>query len=230
MRCQTQGMPHLPSSSPVSSAGSRPRVVALTGGIGSGKSTVAALLAQRGAYVVDADQLAREVVTPGSSGLTEVVAAFGERVLTPEGHLDRAALASVVFGDPDARAMLEAITHPRVEQRSRELFAVAPPDALLIYDVPLLAESEGKRALRDEYAAIVVVDASNETRLARLVARGLDPDDAKRRMGAQTSRDGRLAIADYVVPNNGSLEELRAEVDQLWGLLTERLSGAGFTV
>ena len=223
-------MPHPFSAKPQASAGSRPRVVALTGGIGSGKSTVAALLAERGAYVVDADQLAREVVTPGSSGLAEVVDAFGEGVLRPDGQLDRAALASVVFGDPRARAVLEGITHPRVEQRARELFGVAPRGALLIYDVPLLAVGRGEQPLLDQFAAVVVVDASDETRLGRLLARGLEAGDAERRMSAQSSREERLAIADYVIRNDGTLKELRAEVDQLWGLLTERLSGAGFTV
>ena len=223
-------MSHPPSASPSLPAASRPRIVALTGGIGSGKSTVASLLAQRGAYVVDADHLAREVVAPGSSGLAEVVEAFGDGVLAPNGQLDRAMLAGIVFGDSTARAQLEAITHPRVEQRSRELFAVAPPGALLIYDVPLLAETRDEGDWRDHYAAIVVVDASDETRHARLVARGLNPEDAQRRMDAQASREERLAIADYVVRNDGSMELLRAEVDQLWGLLTERLSDAGFTV
>jgi len=210
-----------------------PRVVALTGGIGSGKSTVASMLAERGAYVIDADQLAREVVAPGSSGLAEVVAAFGNGVLRPDGHLDRAALASIVFGNSQARDRLEAITHPRVEQRARELFAVAPAGALLIYDVPLLAETrlgEDQQDGADDYAAVVVVDASDETRRARLATRGLDPADVQRRMAAQASREDRLAIADYVVRNDGSMADLRAEVDQLWGLLTERLSAAGFTV
>jgi dephospho-CoA kinase len=188
------------------------------------------MLAERGPYVVDADQLARDVVTPGSSGLAEVVDAFGAGVLRADGQLDRAALASVVFGDPRARAVLEAITHPRVEQRARELFAVAPAGAMLIYDVPLLAEGRGERSLRDQFAAVVVVDASDEKRLARLLARGLEARDAERRMSAQASREERLAIADYVIRNDGTLKELRAEVDQLWGLLTERLSGAGFTV
>jgi len=181
------------------------------------------MLAQRGAYVVDADQLARDVVTPGSSGLAEVVAALGEGVLATDGQLDRAALATIVFEDPKARARLEAITHPRIEQRARELFGVAPAGALLIYDVPLLAETRGERDIGEEYAAVVVVDAADETRRARLAARGLDPGDVRRRMDAQSSRDARLSIADYVVRNDGSLAELRAEVDQLWGLLTERL-------
>ncbi len=187
--------------------------VGLTGGIGSGKSEVARLLAEHGAVVVDADALAREAVEPGTPGLAAVVAEFGPDVLAADGSLDRAALGRIVFVDPERRAALEAIVHPYVGRRSAELMAAAPDDAVVVYDVPLLVE----KSLQDGYDVVVVVDASDETRLRRLVdLRGMPEQDARDRMAAQASRDERLAVADRVVVNDGDLEALRDVVDRLW--------------
>lgn len=190
--------------------------VGLTGGIGSGKSEVARLLAEHGAVVVDADDLAREAVAPGTDGLAAVVAEFGTAVLAADGSLDRARLGRVVFGDPTRRAALEAIVHPYVGRRSAELVAAAPPDAVVVYDVPLLVEN----GLQDGFDVVVVVDASEETRLRRLVdGRGMPEADARARMAAQSSRAERLAVADVVVPNDGDLDALRDAVDALWAQL-----------
>lgn len=191
--------------------------VALTGGIGSGKSTVAGLLAARGAVIVDADAIAREIVEPGQPALEDIVKAFGARVLAPDGRLDRAALAHIVFGDSDALARLNAITHPRIAARSAERLAAAPPDAVVVYDMPLLVE-QGPAAL-DGWDAIIVVDAPEDLRVSRLVARGLSADDARARLRAQASREERLAIASHVIDNSGSEEALPAQVDALWDRL-----------
>jgi dephospho-CoA kinase len=195
--------------------------IAVTGGIGSGKSAVAARLAARGAVVVDADRIAREVVEPGTPGLAAIVAAFGDAVLTTEGALDRPAMAAIVFADPQRRAALEAIVHPLVGRRSAELLAAAPPDAVVVYDVPLLAESAGGALGRpSEFDAVVVVEAPLEDRVARLVARGLTEADARARVAVQATDEARRAIADHVVRNDGDLVHLDAEVDRLWDLLT----------
>ena len=192
--------------------------IAVTGGIGSGKSAVAERLAAHGAVVVDADRIAREVVEPGTPGLAAVVAEFGPGVLTPDGALDRAAMAAIVFADPARRAALEAIVHPLVAQRSAELFAAAGSDAVVVYDVPLLAETGG--ALGREFDAVVVVEAPVETRVARLVARGLTEQDARARIAAQATDEQRRAVADHVVTNDGDLAALDAAVDRLWPQLT----------
>jgi len=198
--------------------------VALTGGIGSGKSTVAAALAARGALVVDADALAREVVEPGTPGLASVVAEFGPGALRPDGSLDRAALASIVFADPQRLAALEAIVHPLVGRRSAALIEEAPEGAVVVYDVPLLAETaNGDRSRVGEFDVVVVVEAPVETRIARLVARGLDEADARARIDAQASDEERRAIADHVLVNDGDLAALDAAVDELW----TRLAGPG---
>lgn len=195
--------------------------VAVTGGIGSGKSAVAARLAAHGAVVVDADRIAREVVEPGTPGLAAVVAEFGPGVLLPDGSLDRAGLAAIVFADPERRAALEAIVHPLVGQRSAELIAAAPADAVVVYDVPLLAESAGGALGRaSEFDTVVVVEAPLETRVARLVGRGLAEGDARARIAAQATDEHRRAIADHVVVNDGDLAALDAAVDRLWTLLT----------
>jgi dephospho-CoA kinase len=186
--------------------------VGLTGGIGSGKSEVARLLAAHGAVVIDADQLAREVVEPGTPGLAQVVAAFGPDVLGPDGRLDRKALAARVFSDGAALARLNAIVHPLVAERGAELVAEAPVDAVVVHDVPLLVEN----GLEDAYDLVVVVDAPEEARLARLAARGLTDKDARARMAAQAPREERLAAADYLVVNDGDLVDLRVRVDELW--------------
>ncbi|MFM7598630.1 MAG: dephospho-CoA kinase [Actinomycetota bacterium] len=192
--------------------------MALTGGIGSGKSTVAMLLARHGAVVVDADAIAREIVEPGQPALEEIARAFGAGVLASDGRLDRPALAALVFSDEGARARLNAITHPRIATRSAELISAAPAGAIVVYDMPLLVE-QGVEALQG-WDAIVVVDASDEARLARLISRGMIPEDARARMDAQASREQRLKVADHVVDNEGDLPALLEQVDSLWRALT----------
>jgi dephospho-CoA kinase len=192
--------------------------VALTGGIGSGKSTVARLLADHGAMIVDADAIAREVVAPGQPALDEIAAAFGPDVVAPDGTLDRARLASIVFGDDEALARLNAITHPRIAERSAELLAQAPEDAVVVYDMPLLVE-QGPSAVQG-WDLVIVVDSSDDIRLERLIARGMEPQDARRRMDAQASRAERSAVADIVLDNSGSHEGLEAQVDLLWARVT----------
>ncbi|HEV7212254.1 MAG TPA: dephospho-CoA kinase [Blastococcus sp.] len=190
--------------------------IGLTGGIGSGKSTVSELLAARGAVVVDADRIAREVVEPGTPGLGAVVEAFGDRVLTPAGALDRPAVAAIVFADADARRRLDGIVHPLVRQRAAELARAAPEDAVVVHDVPLLVET-GQAA---SYDVVLVVEAALETRLARLVERGLPETDARARIAAQATDEERRAVADVVLDNSGTREELAAQVDRFW---TERV-------
>ncbi len=193
--------------------------IAVTGGIGSGKSAVTARLARRGAVVVDADAIAREVVEPGTPGLAAVVAEFGGDVLRDDGSLDRPALAAIVFADADRRRALEAIVHPLVGRRSQELLEAAPPEAVVVYDVPLLAESAHLGRV-EGFDRVVVVTAPVETRVQRLVSRGLAEDDARARIAAQADDTARLAIADLVVDNSGGLDDLDAEVDRLWSALT----------
>ncbi len=191
-------------------------LVGLTGGIASGKSVVAARLAEHGAVVVDADRIAREVVEPGTPALAEIARTFGPAVLAPDGSLDRAALGAIVFADPSARERLNAITHPAVARRSRELFARAAradPHAVVVYDVPLLAE--GGRT--DEFDLVVVVEADPEERVRRMVRdRGMSEEDARRRIAAQASDEERRALADVVVETNGSIEDTLRRADELW--------------
>ena len=197
--------------------------VGLTGGIGSGKSEVARLLAEHGAVVVDADALAREALAPGSPGSAAVVEEFGPDVLAADGSIDRGRLGRLVFADAAGRAALEAIVHPYVGRRSAELMAAAPADAVVVYDVPLLVE----KGLQDGFEVVVVVDAADETRLRRLVdVRGMPEQDARERMAAQASREARLAVADHVLPNDGDLAELAEQVSRLWA----ELSGGRRTV
>ncbi|GLW12253.1 dephospho-CoA kinase [Microtetraspora sp. NBRC 13810] len=187
--------------------------VGLTGGIGSGKSEVARRLSARGAVVIDADKIAREVVEPGTEGLARIVEVFGEGVLRADGALDREKLGSIVFPDKEKLASLNAIVHPLVGTRVAGLQAAAPGDAIVVYDVPLLAENN----LAPMYDVVIVVDAADEIRLDRLVhARGMAEADAKARIAAQASRDERLAVADLIIPNEGPLEELDARVDEVW--------------
>lgn len=188
-------------------------LVGLTGGIGSGKSTVSAMLAERGAIVIDADVIAREVVEPGQPAYAAVVERFGRGVVAPDGTLDRAAIASIVFNDRDALKDLEAITHPAVGARMVELMQEqADTDHIVILDVPLLVEKGTY-----ETAGTIVVDVDPEIAVRRLVEqRGMPEDDARRRMAAQVSREERLARADFVIANGGSLADLRAEVDRCW--------------
>ncbi|MFR9730093.1 dephospho-CoA kinase [Saccharopolyspora sp. MS10] len=190
--------------------------VGLSGGIGSGKSTVAARLVELGAVLIDADRLAREVVEPGSPALAELVERFGPRIRTPEGALDRPALAQLVFGDEQARADLNAITHPRIGELTLERMAQAPADAIVVHDVPLLVEN-GYAA---NYHLVLIVDAPEHERVRRLEGRGLDAADARARIRAQATDEQRREAADVWLDNTGPVEELLAEVDRLW---SERL-------
>ncbi|MFC3576247.1 dephospho-CoA kinase [Streptomyces yaanensis] len=193
--------------------------VGLTGGIGAGKSEVSRLLVECGAVLIDADRIAREVVEPGTPGLAAVVEAFGEDVLTPDGSLDRPKLGSVVFADPQKLAVLNAIVHPLVGVRSRELETAAAEDAVVVHDVPLLAEN----GLAPLYHVVVVVDAGPATQLDRLVRlRGMSEEDARARMAAQATREKRLEIADIVIDNDVPLEQLRRSVRDVWADLVRR--------
>jgi dephospho-CoA kinase len=186
--------------------------IGLTGGIGSGKSSVSALLAERGARVVDADVLAREVVEPGTPGLAAIAEAFGPGVLTPDGALDRPALAAVVFADPDARRTLDGIVHPLVRARAIELITAMPADAVVVQDIPLLVET----GQAPSFDLVLVVEAGLETRVARLVGRGVSEQDARARIAAQATDAERRAVADVVLDNNGTLQDLAAQVDRFW--------------
>lgn len=187
--------------------------VGLTGGIGSGKSEVLKRFAAHGATVVDADLAARRVVEPGTDGYAEVVKEFGEAVVGPDRGLDREALGAIVFADPGRRAALNAIIHPRVGALMATLAAAAPPGGVVVYDIPLLVE--GGRS--GSYDAVVVVDAEDEARFARLLGnRGMDRDAARARMAAQTTREERLAAADHIVSNTGTLGDLDREAERVW--------------
>jgi dephospho-CoA kinase len=193
--------------------------VGLTGGIASGKSTVSAILRELGAVVIDADELARDVVARGTTGLDAVVAEFGAGMLTPEGDLDRAAMGTLVFGDESARRRLEAIVHPLVFERIVDLEAHAPEGAVVVHDIPLLAES-GRAAAPDRggFDAVIVVDAPPEVQVGRMVRdRGWTEEDALARIAAQATPEDRRAIATYVVENTGSREELRRQVEKIYG-------------
>jgi dephospho-CoA kinase len=193
--------------------------VGLTGGIGAGKSEVSRRLAAQGAVVIDADAIAREVVEPGTDGLAEVVEAFGPEVLRPDGGLDRPKVGEVVFADPERRGRLNAIIHPLVGARMAELEREAGPGAIVVHDVPLIAE--GGRA--DAYDVVVVVDAPARVQAERLVrSRGMTREQARARMAAQASREQRLAIADIVIDNSGSLAELDRQAGDLWAELRRR--------
>ncbi|MFD6905537.1 dephospho-CoA kinase [Streptomyces sp. NPDC060077] len=193
--------------------------VGLTGGIGAGKSEVSRLLAERGAVLIDADRIAREVVEPGTPGLRAVVDAFGEEILAEDGSLDRPRLGSVVFSDPERLAVLNSIVHPLVGARSRELEEAAAEDAVVVHDVPLLTEN----ALAPLYDLVIVVDASPETQLDRLVGRrGMTEEDARARMAAQATREQRRAIADIVIDNDVPLDELARRVQDVWSELERR--------
>lgn len=188
-------------------------MVGLTGGIGAGKSAVARRLAELGAVVIDADRLAREVVEPGTDGLAEVRKAFGRDVLASDGSLDRPALAAKVFGNEASRRRLEEIIHPRVRARTAELVATAPPDAVVVNDVPLLVET----GLADSFDVVVVVEAPEQVRVERLVReRGMTRQQAAERIATQAPETRRRVVADVVLDNSGDLETLHRQVDELW--------------
>ena len=190
----------------------------LSGGIGSGKSTVSARFAELGAVVIDADRLARKVVEPGSDGLAEIAARFGADVLAPDGSLNRPALGAIVFGDEAARRDLERITHPRVQELTTQLRAAAPRDAIVVHDVPLLVEA----GLAPDHHLGVIVDAAAQVRAERLVElRGMTAGEASARIAAQATDQQRYAVADVLLDNNGTRAALLEQVDSLW---RERLS------
>lgn len=185
----------------------------LTGGIGAGKSTVARRLVELGATLVDADVVAREVVQPGSEGLAKVVAEFGSEVLDRDGALDRPALGSIVFGDPEALRRLNGILHPLIGRRTMELVERAPKDGVLVQDVPLLVEG----TMAPLFALVIVVDAPESERVRRLVGdRGMSEAEARARIGAQATEEARRATADVWLDNSGSPDRVRDEVDRLW--------------
>ena len=198
--------------------------VGLTGGIGAGKGEVARRLAGYGALVIDADQVAREVVAPGTPGLDEVVEAFGAGVLHPDGSLDREHLGEIVFSDTALRGRLNAIIHPRVGERMREIDETAGDQDVVVHEIPLLAEN----GLAGAFDVVVVVDAPPEVQVQRLVnIRGMTRSQALARMSAQATREERLAVATLVVDNSGSLEELDGQVAKLWAELCHRASESG---
>ncbi len=196
--------------------------VGLTGGIGSGKSAVAERLAALGAVVLDGDKAARAVVEPGTPGLAAITEAFGPGVLRPDGSLDRARLGGIVFSDVAAREKLNAITHPLIHEhiQAAEEAAVKAggPDTIVVHDIPLLAE--GQRAA--EFDLVIVVDVPPEVQVSRLAGRGLPEEQARARMAAQARREQRLAIADIVIDNSGTLDELDLRVGDVWAELESR--------
>ncbi|GAB2475616.1 dephospho-CoA kinase [Jatrophihabitans fulvus] len=194
----------------------------LTGGVGSGKSTVARLLAQRGAVVLDADAIAREVVEPGTEGFDAVVEHFGRSAVAADGTLDRAWIARTVFADRAQLDALNSITHPRVARRFAELEAQAPAEAVVVYDVPLLVEN----GMADGFDLVVVVLASEAIRLTRLAGRGMAEDDARARMARQATDEQRRAVADEIIDNDGDLASLERQVDAVWTRITDRAGEA----
>jgi dephospho-CoA kinase len=196
------------------------QLIGLTGGIASGKSTIARRLAVHGAVVVDADKIAREVVKPGTPALAEIAEAFGGGVIRADGSLDRPALGAIVFADQDARLRLNGITHPAVLRASTARFeqaAAEDPDVIVVYDIPLLVESANDYP----FDLVVVAHAPADTRIDRLVRlRGMDPAEAERRIRSQASDDERLAVADVVIDTGGSLEHTLEQTDALWERLT----------
>lgn len=192
--------------------------VGLTGGIGSGKSTVGALLRAHGAVVVDHDALARHVVEPGEPAFDEIVERFGTGILAPDGTLNRPALAAVVFADQTALRDLEAITHPAVRQAARQLEADAGPDAIVVHDIPLLTET----GVVEDYDSVLVVDVPESVQIERLMRdRRMTEAEARARIDAQATREQRLAVADHVIENSGTREELVRAVDHVWRRLMD---------
>ena len=188
----------------------------LSGGIGSGKSTVAKILSDLGAVVIDADAIAKEVLEPGQVGYESVVHAFGGSVLDTSGNIDRKQLAAAVFQDTSQLAQLEAIVHPAVSARVTQIRESLPANSIVVYDTPLLVEKQ----LQDQFDKVIIVFADVDVRRSRLVSRGLDTSDIAARIANQVTDEQRMAVADFVVTNNGSLQELREHVTQVWHQLT----------
>ncbi|MGZ4144229.1 MAG: dephospho-CoA kinase [Actinomycetota bacterium] len=199
-------------------------LVGLTGGIGAGKSTVARLLADRGAVIIDADSIVRELQRPGTEVFRAIVERFGKQVVAADGSLDRPKLADIAFRDEDARSALNAIVHPAVYAVMAErITAIEDETAVVVLDIPLLAEAGGREGMD----VVIVVDADQDLRVTRVVdERGLDAGQVRARMAAQASSEQRAALADVVIRNDGDMEALRAQVDALWVMLSERRGGA----
>ncbi len=199
-----------------------PLRVGLTGGIASGKSTVGAMLAELGCVVTDADALVADLYGPGERGAAAVAELFGPEMLKPDGSVDKEALGRLVFGDPASRKHLEQAIHPLVGQRYLEVLQAAGDGAVVVFEVPLLAEGGG----RGRYDAVVTVEAPEQVRLDRAVERGLDRDQAEARMAAQATSEQRRAAADFVIENTGSLVELRSQVEAVHSTLKGRAQGS----
>jgi dephospho-CoA kinase len=198
-------------------------LVGLTGGIGSGKSTVARLLERRGAVVIDADHLAREAVAKGTPAFERVIETFGDAVVAPDGNLDRAALAAIIFSDPERKAALEGIVHPEVARRFGErVDELAATDRVVVYVSPLLVEL----GLAPAFDVVIVVTASPHLRVSRVASgRGLTPEDVRGRMATQATDEQRMEVAHVLVDNDGSLAELEPQVDRIWDDLVSRAGG-----
>lgn len=184
----------------------------LSGGIGSGKSTVSKILSELGAVVIDADVIAREVLLPGTLGYASAVKAFGSGILDDEGNIDRKSLAKLVFENPIELAKLEAIVHPAVIARVAEIRNSLPESAVVVYDTPLMFEKQ----LQSQFDKVLMVVADSKLRQSRLVVRGLELDDISARMANQASDEQRIKIADFVIENNGSPEQLQEQVIKVW--------------
>lgn len=189
--------------------------IGLTGGIGSGKSTVARMLEDRGAVIIDADQISRELVEPGSPALTEIVSEFGSGVLREDGSLNRGELAALAFVSPERTAALNAIMHPRIQAESAARIAAAPQGSIVVYDMPLLVETN-QQDLVDQ---VIVVDVPGEVQVQRATSRGMDAQDVERRIQAQATRQARLAAADFVIDNSGTLDATREQIATVWSLV-----------
>ena len=205
-------------------------VIGLTGGIGSGKSTVAALLAERGATVIDVDALGREVIAPGGRAEGQVIVEFGSEITDAEGHIDRAGLARVVFGQPEALTRLTAISHPAINaELADRLDAVrgdeGSAESVVVLDMAILVESTlGRGDPEHSYTKVVVVEAPPDLRVRRAVARGMEADDVRARIASQATDDERRAVADAVITNDGDLATLAERVDELWRLVLSWVS------
>jgi dephospho-CoA kinase len=198
-------------------------VVGLTGGIGSGKSTVLSMLAARGATVIDADAIVHELQRSGTPVFAAMIDGFGEEIVGADGELDRPKVASIVFGDPEKLKQLNAIVHPEVGKEVLRLLEGAGDEGIVVIDIPLLTENtRAERGLR----SIVVVDVAPQTQLDRAVARGGDRADVEKRMASQADRETRLGLADHVVNNDGTLDALEAQVDELWTKLQAEAEAA----